>query len=114
MAPNGISPALFALVERGAERRPEVATTLRGRVELRFAEGFAPLHLTFEPSRTLVEDAADASSWAPDVVIEGPLPELVRLAAGSLLSAVASVARRRVRISGSALLARRLLKLLEL
>jgi hypothetical protein len=123
-APNGIAAGLLALVERGAGKRPRVARELRGRVEIRFAEGFAPLRLHFQDDQVLVEDGSD-KRWASDLRIEGSLPDVIQLATAPLFggmpkptdkrgrAALASVAARRVRIEGSPRLARRVMKLLE-
>ena len=125
MAPNGISPSLFGLIERGAQRRPSEASSLRGRIELRFSEDFAPIQITFEPGDILVEDAGDGD-WSADLVIRGSLPDVVQLASAPLMrgipkltdrrgrAALARVAGGKVRIEGSRLLARRLLQLLQL
>jgi hypothetical protein len=123
-APNGIAAGLLALVERGASRRPRIARELRGRVEIRFAEDFAPVRLHFDDEHVLVEDG-NGRRWRSDLVIEGSLPDVVQLATAPLVgglpkptakrgrAALASVAARRVRIEGSPLLARRVMKLLE-
>jgi len=123
-APNGIAAGLLALVERGASKRPRIARELRGRVEIRFAEDYAPVRLHFDDDRVLVEDG-NGKRWGSDLVIEGSLPDVVQLATAPLVgglpkptakrgrSALVSVAARRVRIEGSPLLARRVMKLLE-
>ena len=123
-APNGIAAGLVALVERGAERRPRIARELRGRVEIRFAEDYAPVRLQFGEGQVTVEDGK-GGRWKTDLVIEGSLPDVVQLATAPLVgglpkptdrrgrAALASVAARRVRIEGSPLLARRVMKLLE-
>jgi hypothetical protein len=125
VARNGISPSLFALIEHGANKRPAAAGALRGRVELRFAEDFAPIQISFDDEGILVEDAA-GDDWAPDVVISGGLPDVVQLASAPLMggipkltdrrgrAALARVAGGKVKIEGSRLLARRLLQLLQL
>ena len=123
-APNGIAAGLLALVERGAAKRPRIARELRGRVEIRFAEDYAPVRLHFDQEHVLVEDG-NGKRWSTDLVIEGSLPDVVQLATAPLVggmpkptnrrgrAALASVAARRVRIEGSPLLARRVMKLLE-
>jgi hypothetical protein len=125
VAPNGICASVLGLVERGAVKRPKLARELRGKVEIRFEEGYAPVRVRFEEERVLVEDA-NGRRWSPDLVIQGTLPDIVQLAAAPLFggipkptdargrAALASVAGRKVRIEGSPLLARRLLKLLEI
>ncbi len=123
-ARNGIAAGLLALVERGAEKRPRVARELRGRVEIRFAEDYAPVRVQFDDDQVLVEDG-NGRRWNSDLVIAGSLPDVVQLATAPLVggvprptdkrgrAALASVAARRVRIEGSPALARRLMKLLE-
>jgi hypothetical protein len=123
-ASNGVAAGLFALVERGAGKRPRIARELRGRVEIRFAEDYPPVRLEFGADEVLVEDG-NGRRWASDLVIEGALPDVIQLATAPLVgglpkptdkrgrAALASVAARRVRIDGSPLLARRVMKLLE-
>jgi hypothetical protein len=115
VAPNGVSASMYALVERGVAKRPRVARSMWGKVEIRFAEDFAPVRLAFQKESVLVEDwDGGRGGRRPDLLIQGSLPDIVQLAAAPLWSALARVARRSVRIEGSPLLARRLLKLLEL
>jgi len=129
VAENGISPSLFALVEHGAAKRPGIAKSLRGCVELRFKEDYAPVRISFERDGTRVEDVPaheKHGAFRPDLVITGSLPDVVQLAAAPTVGgvpkltdrkgrlALSRVARGRVRIQGSTALARRLLKLLEL
>jgi hypothetical protein len=123
-APNGIAAGLLALVERGAGKRPRVARELRGRVEIRFAEDFAPVRLHFQDDHVVIEDG-NGKRWSSDLTIEGSLPDVIQLATAPLIggmpkptdrrgrAALASVAARRVRIEGSPMLARRVMKLLE-
>jgi hypothetical protein len=123
-APNGIAAGLLALVGRCAAKRPRVARELRGRVEIRFAEDYAPVRLDFGEAEVLVEDG-NGRRWSSDLVIEGALPDVIQLATAPLVgglprpthkrgrTALANVAGRRVRIEGSPLLARRVMKLLE-
>jgi hypothetical protein len=123
-APNGIAAGLLALVERGASKRPRIAREMRGRVEIRFAEDYAPVRLDFQHDHVLVEDG-NGKRWNSDLLIEGSLPDVVQLATAPLVgglpkptdrrgrAALATVAARRVRIEGSPMLARRVMKLLE-
>ncbi|MGH2801023.1 MAG: hypothetical protein ACRDM0_25795, partial [Thermoleophilaceae bacterium] len=83
-APNGIAAGLLALVERGAAKRPRIARELRGRVEIRFAEDYAPVRLHFEDDQVLVEDG-NGTRWRSDLVIEGALPDVVQLATAPLV-----------------------------
>jgi len=119
--PGGIAPAVFAMVERGLSRRPGAADGLSGEVELRFTEGYPPVRLVFGGDRVVVEDgAADAA----EAVIEGPLPELVRLTTAPLVAGVPNpahpegraawraLAGGRVRVAGRRSVGRRVLALL--
>ena len=127
MEDDGIAPSVFALVERGVELRPEAARALSGRVvELAFDEGYATTRISFGGDEVLVEDVAGPADPPPDVVIRGPLPEIVRITAAPLVggvpkpttprgrAALASVASGRVRIEGRRAVARRLLMLLRI
>ena len=125
-AEGSIAPALFALVERGAARSPRAAQRLRGRVELRFDEGYPPITVAPESGGGLVVEDATADGPPPELVVAGPLPTVLGLAAapraGGLPSfrhprgraALSSLARGGVRLEGSKLLGRRLLALIEL
>src|SRR5919198_6046745 len=124
IAANGIAPSMYGLIERGAAKRPRIARALRGTVEIRFQEGFAPVRVAFGEDSVVVEDGN--GNRRADLVIQGSLPDIVQLAAAPLVAgvpkltdkrgraALARVAGRRVRIEGSPMLARRLLKLLEI
>jgi hypothetical protein len=127
LAANGIAPSMYGLIERGAARRPRIARSLRGTVEIRFKEDFAPVHVEFDEGVVVVEDGHEKQKGPrPDLVIQGSLPDIVQLASAPLVgglpkptdkrgrAALARVANRRVKIEGSPLLARRLLRLLEI
>ncbi|HKF81296.1 MAG TPA: hypothetical protein VKB17_10770 [Thermoleophilaceae bacterium] len=124
---RGIAPSLYFMVDRGAGKRPKVVQAMRGTVELRFKEQFTPVRMEFGDDGVLVQDAPEQEeAGKPDLVISGSLPDIVQLAAAPLSggvpkvtdkrgrAALAGVARRRVKIEGSPLLARRLLRLLEI
>jgi hypothetical protein len=55
--PNSLAPAVFAIVERGCIKRPELADRLRFRAELRLGDGYPPVRLTFTDAVVFVEDA---------------------------------------------------------
>jgi hypothetical protein len=122
-AEDGIAPTLFALLERGTQRRPEVARGMRGRVELRFEEDIAPVRIAFEGDAVLVEDG----EWeAADLVVEGRLPHVVHLTTTPMVAGIPNPAtrhgrttlgrlsRRHVTVSGDRALGRALMRLLEL
>jgi len=126
VAPNGIAASMKGLVELGTSKRPQLARDLRGNVELRFREAFAPVRINFASDGILVEDAQKTNGWEPELVISGSLPDIVKLASAPLLggvpkvtdargrAALASMVGGKVKIDGSPVLARRLLKLLEI
>jgi hypothetical protein len=118
---DGIAASIFALVERGATRRPDLAHQMRGRVELRFAEDLAPVRLLFEGDVVVVEDGPEET---PDLRISGRLPHVVALTVAPLVggvpnpatvrgrTALAKVAGGHVKLEGDRALGRRLLRLL--
>jgi hypothetical protein len=120
---DGIAASIFALVDRGAGRRPELAMEMSGRIELSFAEDLAPVRLVFEEGAVVVEDGACDE---PDLRISGRLPHVVALTVAPLVggvpnpatvrgrSALAKVAGGQVRVEGDRALGRRLLRLLAI
>lgn len=122
LADDGIAPGIYALVARGAERRPDLARSLEGTVAFRFEEGFAAVRVTFSGEEILVEDAEGES----DVEIRGALPAVCALTVTPTVAGVPSplnprgraalghLATGRVQIDGSRALGRRLLALLQL
>ena len=98
---------------------------MRGVVEIRFEEDFAPVRVAFGEDGVTVEDAAEDAAPA-DVVIQGSMPDISQVAAAPLAggipkftdprgrAALRRMAGGRVRIRGRRRLARQLLRLLEL
>ena len=125
MVPDGVSPSIFGLVERGIAREPGLVAVMRGRVVFRFDEDFSPLRIAFRPKSVVVEDG---DLRKPDLVIAGRLPDIVHFATVPMLSgrlrgvpdprapsgraALGKLASGRVRMDGDSALARRLLRLL--
>lgn len=121
-AKDGIGASIYALVERGIGRHPLLASRIRGEVELRFAEEFAPVRMTFSEHGVVVEDGP---AHSPDLLVIGRLPDIVALTTAPLLggwpnpalrrgrAALARLANGRVRIAGDRTLARQLLRLFE-
>ncbi len=120
---DGVAPSLFIWVERGVERRPRVAATLRGDVVFRFAEDLSPLHLEFGDG--LIE-VSDGDVETPDLAVSGRLPDIVHLATAPNvlgipnparidgLGALLRLSRGKVTIDGDRALALRLIRLLAL
>src|SRR5204863_529485 len=67
-ADDGIAASIFALVERGAARRPELAREMRGRIELCFEEGLAPVRLGFEEGALGAENSMSVTDCLADPV----------------------------------------------
>jgi len=103
---------MYGLIDRGLSKRPRIAKAIRGTVEFRFEEDFATVRVTFGDDEVLVEDVARGRK--ADLVIHGSLPDVVQLTSAPLFGAIARVAGGRVKVEGSPLLARRVLKLLEI
>lgn len=118
---GGIAPSVLALVDRGALRRPGLASAMRGELELRFDEGYPPVRITFAGAEIVVEDGP---AKAPLLVVAGRLPDVVQLMTAPLVGgwpnpltargrqSLARIADGRVEITGRRLLARKVLRLL--
>jgi hypothetical protein len=125
MVDDGVAPSIFGLLERGIERRPELAAQIRGRVVFRFAEDFSPLRIAFKPKTVVLEDG---DLRKPDLVIAGSLPDIVHLLTVPTLTgrlgglpnprkprgreALARIASGRVKIDGDTAFGLKLLQLL--
>ena len=120
---DGIAASIYALVERGAARRPALAKEMHGRIELQFDDEVAPVRMLFDAGDVVVEDG----DWeGPDLRISGRLPHIVALTLAPLVggvpnpvtgrgrTALAKVAGGRVRIEGDRKLGRSLLRLLAI
>jgi hypothetical protein len=123
LAEGGLAPAIMAIVERGVRHRPALAGAFRAEIELRLEESCPPVRVVFGERLVLVEDGPAS---APDVRVEGTLPDLVSLmvapTVGGLPSpiqargraALGMVALRRVRFRGRPKLARRFLAIIRI
>ena len=120
---EGIAPTVYALLERGAERRPKLAREMDGRVDLHFSEDIAPVRIAFSRGEITVEDGA----WDDaDFRVTGRLPHIVHLSTTPKVggmpnparsdgrAALARLTRGEVRLVGDRALGRKLLRLLEL
>jgi ubiquinone biosynthesis protein UbiJ len=121
--PEGIAPTLYALLERGVDRRPELARELDGRVDLHFAEEIEPVRIAFAGAQITVEDGA----WDDaDFRVRGRLPHIVHLTTTPMVAglpnparadgrtALSHLRRGEVRLTGDRTLGRKFLRLLEL
>lgn len=123
MVAGGVAPAIMAIIDRGVQRRPSLARSLRAEIELNVAEATPPVRILFGEDRVLVEDGPVA---APDLRVTGALPDLVGLLVAPLLgglpnpinrrgrAALGMVALRRVRIEGRLALMRQLLGVMRI
>jgi hypothetical protein len=127
MVDDGVAPSILGLLERGVERRPRIASQMRGRIVFRFAEEFSPLRIAFKPKTVVIEDG---DLRKPDLVIAGTLPDIVHFLTVPVLggpfggfpnptkargrAALARVASGRLRVEGNRALGRRLVQLLAL
>jgi hypothetical protein len=119
---RGLAPALMAIVERGVRRRPALANGLRAEIELDFEEDFPPVRVVFGDRLVLVEDGP---AVAPDLRVEGSIPDLIKMMVTPLLgglpnpidargrAALGMVAVGRVRLEGRLALMRRLISLIR-
>jgi ubiquinone biosynthesis protein UbiJ len=120
---EGIAATVYALLERGVARRPELAREMDGRVDLHFAEDIAPVRIAFAGTQITVEDGA----WDDaDFRVSGRLPHIVHLTTTPKVAgmpnptraqgraALARLSRGEVRLTGDRALGRKLLRLLEL
>jgi hypothetical protein len=120
---RSICVALFAMVDRAAAMRPDLAAALDGMVRLRFDEGYAPVLIDAGDLEEIV--VGDDPGAAADAEIAASLPHLSALIltpqAGGIpapwtregRAALGRLAGGHVRITGSRNLARRLLALLS-
>jgi hypothetical protein len=119
VADGSVAPAIRAIVERGVQRRPELAAE-PGRIRLRFQEGW-PAVLIVLGDRVVVCDNETAPA---DVEISATLPDLVTLLTTPLAKGIPNPIRRegrtaigllrgRVEIDGIRATALRLLRLLS-
>ena len=119
---GGLAPAIMAIVERGVRRRPALASGVRAEIQLDFEEDYPPVRVVFGERLVLVEDGPGV---APDLRVEGTLPDLISLMVTPLLgglpnpinargrAALGMVAVGRVRIEGRIGLMRQLIRVIR-
>jgi hypothetical protein len=119
---GGVAPAIMAIVDRGARRRPELAGNMRAEIELNMDGGYPPVRIVFGDKVVLVEDG---SASEPDLRVSGALADLVSLMVAPLVgglpnpidrrgrAALRMVALRRVRVEGPLGLLRRFLGVIQ-
>ena len=119
---GGVAPAIMAIVDRGARKRPELASDLRAEIELNMEGGYPPVRIVFGGDLVLVEDGPASE---PDLRVSGSLSDLVSLMVAPLVgglpnpinrrgrSALGMVALGRVRVQGRLGLLRRFLGVIQ-
>jgi hypothetical protein len=123
LSQGGVAPAIMAIVERGAGRRPELARGLTAEVELNIEERYPPVRIVFAGESIRV---ADGPADEPDLRVTGALPDLVSLMVAPLVgglpnpmaskgrAALGMVALRRVKVEGRLTLLRRFLGVIRI
>jgi len=103
--------------------RPEQATAVRGRVQLRFRDGYPPVSLVFGEDMIEVEDG---EAERPNLTVKAGLADVVLLTTAPLRMGVPSpvnargravlqkMARGEIRLSGDLSLARAMLELMRI
>jgi len=122
---GGVAPAIMAIVDRGARKRPELARDLRAEIELNMEGGYPPVRILFGGDLVLVEDVEDGSASEPDLRVSGTLADLVSLMVAPLVgglpnpinrrgrAALGMVAQGRVKVEGRLGLLRRFLGVIQ-
>ena len=118
---RSIAASIFAIVDRSAALKPDLAAELRGVVRLRFREGYDAVRIAFGGDTIEVDDGAGEA----DLEIHGALPDVVALISAPLTAgvpkpttpagraALARLADGRVRLVGPKALGRNVLRLLS-
>jgi hypothetical protein len=119
---GGLAPAIMAIVERGVRRRPALASAIRAEIQLELEEPYPPVRIVFGERLVLVEDGPGI---APDLRVEGTLPDLISLMVTPLLggipnpinargrAAIGMVVVGRVKVEGRLGLMRRLIRVIR-
>jgi hypothetical protein len=119
---GGLAPAIMAIVERGVRRRPALASSIHAEIQLEPEENYPPIRIVFGERLVLVEDGP---AVAPDLRVEGTLPDLISLMVTPLLgglpnpinargrAALGLVAVGRVRVEGRISLMRQLIRVIR-
>jgi hypothetical protein len=126
LADGSVAPSVYVLVRHGAAVRPQLASSMRGSVSLRFGDGHAPVRIDFCGDVIDVSDDAGDEDRASDLVLTGRLADVNALVVAPLAgglpkpttrlgrSAIARLADGRVDFDGPLSLGRSLLRLLAI
>lgn len=120
---DGIGASIYALIERGVARRPDIAAQLQGRVVIRFREPYVPTRITFGKRVIKVEDGDFRRA---DLIVSGRLPDIVLLTTAPLRMglpdpmntrgrvALQRIAAGRVRLGGDPRMARGFMEMMRI
>ncbi|MEJ7875989.1 MAG: hypothetical protein WKF62_04950 [Solirubrobacterales bacterium] len=120
---GGIAPSIYALVERGVLKRPELAGAVQGRVQLRFRDGYPPVAMIFGADGI---EVFDGEAERANLTVTAGLADVVLLTTAPLRLGMPSpahargravlqkMARGEVRLSGDLGLARAMLTLVRI
>lgn len=120
---SGIAPSIYALVERGVLLRPAHAATVRGRVQLRFRDGYPAISMVFGEDGIKIEDG---ELKRPNLTVTAGLADVVLLTTAPLRMGMPSpvnargravlqkMASGQIRLSGDLGLARAMLELMRI
>lgn len=81
--PNSVAPAVYAIVERGCMKRPELAAALRCQAEMRLRDGYPAVRLTFADAGIFIEDAPANEPSADPPGEPATLEEIEEIAAAA-------------------------------
>lgn len=121
---DSVATPIFTLVRHGAERRPDLATELRGAIVIRFHEGYCGVRIEFRGDEIEVADDMDGDDRAVDLLISGRMGDINALISAPLTGglprpthprgrkALSRLADGRVEFDGPLLLGRKLIMLL--
>lgn len=122
---DSLTPSVLALVRAGAARDPSLATEIRARVVLRFADGHPPVVIDFRGEEIVVSDDDDPDR-ACDLEVTGRLADVLVVVSSPLAGglpkpthprgrqALARLADGRVELDGPLRLGRKLVRLLQI
>ena len=120
---GGLAPSIYALVERGALKRPEQAGAVRGRVQLRFRDEYPPVAMHFSEDGI---EVFDGEAERPNLTVTAGLANVVLLTTAPLRMGMPSpanargravlqkMARGEIRLKGDLGLARAMLELMRI
>lgn len=120
---GGIAPSIYALVERGVLKRPELAAEVSGRVQLHFRDAHPPVAVVFEAGEI---EVFDGELDRADLIVTAGLADVVLLTTAPLRLGMPSPANARgravlgkmatgeIRLWGDLALARGMLELMRI